>query len=88
MPPSITGGNSAAVPSCRKWMQYCGTTQRVLKPLERFVDERDLRVKTSRGIVLLDGVVCQGTADFGRCDRCCVMFWREEWLEKIDQSSV
>jgi hypothetical protein len=64
--------------------QYCGTTQRVLKPLERFVDERDLRVKTSRGIVLLDGVVCQGTADFGRCDRCCVMFWREEWLEKID----
>lgn len=69
-------------------VQYCGTAQRVLKPLERFVDERDLRVKTSRGIVLLDGVVCQGTADFGRCDRCCVMFWREEWLEKIDQSSV
>jgi hypothetical protein len=68
--------------------QYCGTTQQVLKPLERFVDERDLRVKTSRGIVLLDGVVCQGTADFGRCDRCCVMFWREEWLEKIDQPSV
>jgi hypothetical protein len=64
--------------------QYCGTIQKVLKPLERFVDERDLRVKTSRGIVLLDGVICQGTADFGRCDRSCVMFWREEWLEKID----
>jgi hypothetical protein len=67
--------------------QYCGTTQQVLKRLERFVDERDLRVKTSTGIVLLDGVVCQGTADFGRCDRCCVLFWREEWLEKIDQPS-
>lgn len=64
--------------------QYCGTTQRVLKPLERFVDERALRVKRSRGIVLLEGVVCQGTADFGRCDRSCVLFWREEWLEKID----
>ncbi len=66
-------------------VQYCGTTQRVLKPLLRFVDERDLTVKTSKGIVLLDGVVCQGTADFGPCDRCCVLFWREEWLEKIDQ---
>ncbi len=68
--------------------QYCGTTQRVLKRLERFVDERDLRVKTSKGIVLLDGVVCQGTADFGPCDRCCALFWREEWLEKIDQPSA
>jgi len=64
---------------------YCGTVQRVLKPLERFVDERDLQVKTARGIVLLDGVVCQGTADFGRCDRSCLLFWREEWLEKLDR---
>jgi hypothetical protein len=68
--------------------QYCGTTQRVLKPLERFVDERDLRAKTSKGIVLLEGVICQGTADFGRCDRSCFLFWREEWLEKIDRSSA
>ncbi|HOG46381.1 MAG TPA: hypothetical protein PLJ35_18185 [Anaerolineae bacterium] len=64
--------------------QYCGSTQRILKTMERFVDERDLRVKRSRGIVLLEGVICQGTADFGRCDRACHLFWREEWLEKID----
>ncbi|MEO0248205.1 MAG: hypothetical protein ABIN58_01430, partial [candidate division WOR-3 bacterium] len=36
--------------------EYCGTTQRVLKPMQRFVDERDLRVKKSNGIVLLEGV--------------------------------
>ena len=64
--------------------QYCGTNQRVLKLMERFVDERDLRVKRSKGIVLLEGVLCQGTADFGRCDRSCHLFWREEWLEKIE----
>ncbi len=63
---------------------YCGTTQRVLKRVERFVDERDLRVKTSKGIVLLEGVMCKGTADFGSCDRSCLYFWREEWLEKIN----
>lgn len=62
---------------------YCGTVQRVLKPMERFVDERDLRVKKCRGLVLLEGVMCEGTTDFGRCDRSCFMFWREEWLEKI-----
>jgi hypothetical protein len=65
--------------------QYCGTTQRVLKPMKRFVDERDLRVKRSNGIILLEGVICQGTAEFGSCDRSCFVFWREEWLERIDK---
>lgn len=63
---------------------YCNTIQRVLKPMERFVDERDLRVKKCKGILLLDGVTCEGTTAFGRCDRSCHMFWREEWLEKIE----
>jgi hypothetical protein len=62
---------------------YCGTQQRVLKPLERFVDERDLRVKKASGIVLLENAICQGTADFGRCDRSCFLFWRVEWLERV-----
>jgi len=62
--------------------QFCGTVQRVLKPMGRFVDERDLRVKRTSGIILLEGVLCQGTADFGRCDRSCFYFWRVEWLEK------
>jgi hypothetical protein len=65
--------------------QYCGTTQRVLKPVERFLDERDYKVKKARGIVLLENVICQGTPVFGRCDRACHLFWREEWLEKIDK---
>jgi hypothetical protein len=59
--------------------QYCGTTQRVLKLVERFVDERD-----AKGIVLLDGLMCQGTPYYGRCDRSCFYFWREEWLEKVE----
>jgi hypothetical protein len=64
--------------------QYCGTVQRVLKPVERFVDERDYRVWKTRGIVLLEGLTCQGTGNLGRCDRSCYFFWREEWLERID----
>lgn len=68
--------------------EYCGTVQRVLKPMQRFVDERDLRVKKTRGIVLLEGTKCEGTAEFGRCDRSCYYFWREEWLEKIGEEDV
>lgn len=64
---------------------YCDTIQRVLKPMERFLDERDYKVKKSRGLVLLEGVNCPGTPVYGRCDRCCFLFWREEWLEKIDE---
>ncbi len=66
-------------------VQYCGTTQKVLKPVQRFLDERDYQMKRCRGIVLLEGVICHGTADYGQCDRACLFFWREEWLEKIDE---
>lgn len=65
--------------------QYCETTQHVLTPLHRFLDERDYKVKKCRGIVLLENIHCEGTPVFGRCDRRCYLFWREEWLEKISE---
>lgn len=66
--------------------QYCGTPQRVLKPIERFLDERDYQVKKCRGIVLLEGLMCDSLPGYGRCDRSCHFFWREEWLERVDEA--
>lgn len=63
---------------------YCGTEHRVFKRVEQFLDERDYRVRQARGLYLLEGLLCHGTVDFGRCDRSCFFFWRKEWLEKID----
>jgi hypothetical protein len=63
---------------------YCGITCKVYKRVEHFLDERDYRMKRCRGIVFLEGVICEGTIDFGKCDRSCFFFWREEWLEKLD----
>jgi hypothetical protein len=63
--------------------QYCGTQQRVLKSMQHFLDERDYKRKKVRGVILLENVICNGTPAFGPCDRCCFLFWREEWLEKI-----
>jgi len=65
---------------------YCGTKQRILKRVERFLDERDYLMKKCKGIVILEGVMCQGTKDFGPCDRSCFYFWREEWVKKINQA--
>jgi hypothetical protein len=64
--------------------QYCSSSQRVLQVMERFLDERDYKVKKVRGVLLLEGVICSGTPVYGRCDRCCHLFWREEWVEKIE----
>jgi hypothetical protein len=63
---------------------YYGTDQRVLKRVERFIDERDFRPKKTSGVVLLEGLTCSGTGTTGKCDRACFFFWREEWLEKLD----
>ena len=68
--------------------QLCGTTQRVLKRIDQFVDERNYKLKKCKGMVALENVLCIGTKDFGICDRSCFFFWREEWLEKIDDEEA
>ena len=65
---------------------YCGTTQQVFKRVENFLDERDYLIKKCSGVYILEGVFCEGTNDFGPCDRSCFLFWREEWLEKLSKS--
>ncbi len=63
--------------------QYCDTQQRVLKSMQYFIDERDYKRKKVRGVILLEDVICNGTPAFGACDRCCFLFWREEWLKRV-----
>ncbi len=63
--------------------EYCGTEQRIFKVMKNFMDERDYKYKKTRGIILLENNYCSGKSAFGNCDRCCFLFWREEWLEKI-----
>lgn len=60
---------------------YCGTVQCINTKVERFLDERNFRVRTANGLYLLDHLFCTGTPVFGRCDRRCYYFWRVEWLE-------
>ena len=63
--------------------KYIGTEQTVFKPVKIFVDERDLRLKEAKGLVLLEGLICEGDERYEHCDRACFYFWREEWLERV-----
>jgi hypothetical protein len=68
--------------------QYCGTQQHVLKSMRHFVDERDYKLRSVHGVVLLQDVICHGTGTLGPCDRCCFLPWREEWLQRTSTEST
>ena len=68
-------------------LKYCGRRAKVLRRIERIIDEktgRMLRIK--RDTVILDGVVC--TADYHRsCPRAIYPYWREVWLKRVEEPS-
>lgn len=67
---------------------WCDKPVRVARIVERFFDEKEWRMRRCKGIVLLEGVYCDGSGhpDTMGCDRMCFFFWRTEWLERAAQS--
>ena len=69
-------------------LKYCGRRAKVLRRVERIIDEqtgRMLRIK--RATVILDGVICTG--DYHRCcPRAVYPYWSEVWLKRVDDPAV
>jgi hypothetical protein len=65
---------------------YCNRTFRVLRRVERLIDERSGRMLHPRDCVILDGVMCSGLLSRNRvgCPRSIYSFWREAWLRRVD----
>lgn len=65
--------------------RWCGQRLRVVRRVDRFFDEARGRMVRCRGILLLDGVHCDGSGypDTRGCDRQCYCFWRSEWVERV-----
>jgi hypothetical protein len=64
---------------------YCGGTYKVLKRVNRLVDEKTgkmLNMKTP--CIVLDSVVCQARYSASRmlCPKAMYPYWREVWLER------
>ena len=68
---------------------YCGQTFRVLKRVEKIIDEKTgkmLRLKNDA--IILEGVVCQ--AFYAKCRKFCprsyYQYCREVWLERVSEA--
>ena len=63
---------------------YCGETHRVFKRVERILDPYEDRLRKCKNMVILEGLFCHGDpAHALECDRTCLYYWKESWLERI-----
>jgi hypothetical protein len=64
-------------------LKYCGRQARVLRRVDRIIDEpsgRMMRLKNP--CIILEDVIC--TSDFHRlCPRAIYPYWREIWLQRV-----
>lgn len=64
---------------------YCGHTYRVLKLVQRIVDEKTGKMTELKNpCIILEGVVCEARYSECRlfCPRSIYSYWREIWLER------
>jgi hypothetical protein len=64
-------------------LKYCGRQARVLRRVERIIDEKTGRMVNLRNpCIILEDVIC--TSDYHRlCPRGIYPYWREIWLERV-----
>ena len=64
--------------------KYCGRQARVLRRVERIIDEKTGRMLNLKNpCIILQDVIC--TSDFHRlCPRGIYPYWREIWLERVE----
>jgi len=64
-------------------LKYCGRQARVLRRVERIIDEKTGRMLHLKNpCIILEDVIC--TSDYHRlCPRGIYPYWREIWLERV-----
>ncbi len=66
--------------------QFCGRQFRVFKRVNRILLESTGEIRKVKNTVLLGDVVCDGHVWYD-CDRSCFYYWREAWLERVEEKS-
>jgi len=69
---------------------YCGKTYRVLRRVERIVNERTGKMQDMKTpCLILDDVICRSRYSECRlfCPRSIYAYWREIWLERVTPDS-
>lgn len=68
-------------------VRYCGGTFRVLRRVEKLIDEKTGKMIYPPGVCLiLDGATCVGCLSRDRlfCPRSIYPYWREIWLRRVE----
>ena len=64
----------------------CGRTARVIRRVDRCIDEKTGRMLTMKNsCIVLEGVVCGGVYH-GNCPREFLPFWRKIWLDRVNEA--
>ena len=64
-------------------LKYCGRRYRVLKRVNKILNEQTGQLNHVFNTVILEGVTCDGKFH-GDCQRNCYCLWREAWLKRIE----
>jgi hypothetical protein len=69
-------------------IKYCGQRARVLRRVERIIDEDTGEMMDFKGdCIVLEGVTCSG--DYNQyCPRSIYPYWREIWLRRVEEPSA
>jgi hypothetical protein len=70
---------------------YCGGLYRVIRRVERFLDEKTGRIRSLKTpAVILEDVACRSRFAGCRmfCPRAIYCWWREIWLERVQETGM
>ena len=70
---------------------FCGRTFRVLRRVERIINDRTgLMIRLPGACLILDGVTCSGCLSTNRlfCPRSIYPYWHEIWLRRVENGDA
>jgi len=83
-------GTHDKLPFMPEMIEYCGKRFRVSRRVVKVCTSgagSTMRAFRGDDVVFLDGLRCSGI-DHDGCEKACMIFWREAWLRKIEDSAV
>ena len=66
--------------------QFCGGKYKVFKRVEKILDPWTNKLRRCKNLVILEGLLCHGDPTHATaCDRTCLYYWNEAWLERVSE---
>jgi hypothetical protein len=75
-------GKNRGLAFTQEMQQYCGKRFRVLRRIDKIIDEETGQMHQACNTVMLKNAVCDGSSH-DSCPRNCLLLWREIWLKRV-----